>query len=141
MANLYVKAVPPADLNRNTDWFMYPGVWTTYILILFFSWLVLTTFGCSPGMAWTVVNLSHFLVCSLITQLCAIYMSFIWGFLVSVFDSILYVERFDLSIRIWIVFLISSGLRLTPIVVSIYRCLCFSFELIFFPLCCRSKSL
>ncbi|KAA3458820.1 ORM1-like protein 2 [Gossypium australe] len=63
MANLYVKAVPPADLNRNTEWFMYPGVWTTYILILFFSWLlVLSIFGCSPGMAWTVVNLAHFLV-------------------------------------------------------------------------------
>lgn len=65
MANLYVKAVPPADLNKNTEWFMYPGVWTTYILILFFAWLiVLSLFGCSPGMAWTVVNLCHFLVCS-----------------------------------------------------------------------------
>ncbi|XVF33132.1 hypothetical protein REPUB_Repub17cG0141900 [Reevesia pubescens] len=63
MANLYVKAGPTADLNRNTEWFTYPGVWTTYILILFFSWLlVLSIFGCSPGMAWTVVNLSHFLV-------------------------------------------------------------------------------
>ncbi|KAE8650225.1 hypothetical protein Csa_011543 [Cucumis sativus] len=63
MANLYVKAVPPTDLNRNTEWFMYPGVWTTYILILFFAWLlVLSVFGCSPGMAWTVVNLSHFAV-------------------------------------------------------------------------------
>ncbi|MBA0834299.1 hypothetical protein Goarm_006667 [Gossypium armourianum] len=65
MANLYVKAVPPADLNRNTEWFMYPGVWTTYILFLFFSWLlVLSIFGCSPGMAWTIVNLAHFLVLS-----------------------------------------------------------------------------
>ncbi|XP_050203938.1 uncharacterized protein LOC126653975 [Mercurialis annua] len=63
MASLYVKAVQPTDLNRNTEWFMYPGVWTTYILILFFSWLlVLSIFGCSPGMAWTVVNLGHFLV-------------------------------------------------------------------------------
>ncbi|KAL6322196.1 hypothetical protein AAG906_005143 [Vitis piasezkii] len=63
MANLYVKAEPPADLNRNTEWFTYPGVWTTYILILFFAWLlVLSIFGCSPGMAWTVVNLFHFLV-------------------------------------------------------------------------------
>ncbi|KAG6582683.1 hypothetical protein SDJN03_22685, partial [Cucurbita argyrosperma subsp. sororia] len=63
MASLYVKAVPPADLNRNTEWFLYPGVWTTYILILFFVWLlVLSVFGCSPGMAWTIVNLSHFAV-------------------------------------------------------------------------------
>ncbi|KAK4338535.1 hypothetical protein RND71_043022 [Anisodus tanguticus] len=29
MANLYVRAVPPTDLNRNTEWFTYPGVWTT----------------------------------------------------------------------------------------------------------------
>jgi len=63
MANLYVKAVPPADPNKNTEWFMYPGVWTTYILILFFSWLlVLSIFGCSPGMAWTIVNIGHFAV-------------------------------------------------------------------------------
>lgn len=68
MANLYVKAVPPADLNRNTEWFTYPGVWTTYILILFFSWiLVLSVFGCSPGIAWTIVNLAHFLVSSSFT--------------------------------------------------------------------------
>nr|VDD16632.1 unnamed protein product [Brassica rapa] len=61
MANLYVKAAPPPDMNRNTEWFMYPGVWTTYILILFFGWLVvLSLSGCSPGMAWTVVNLAHF---------------------------------------------------------------------------------
>ncbi|KAL5202539.1 hypothetical protein ABZP36_013491 [Zizania latifolia] len=61
MAKLYVQAVPPADLNKNTEWFMYPGVWTTYILILFFSWLlVLSVGGCTPGMAWTLVNLAHF---------------------------------------------------------------------------------
>ncbi|KAJ0630773.1 putative ORMDL family protein [Helianthus annuus] len=60
MANLYVQAESPTDLNKNTEWFTYPGVWTTYILILFFSWLVvLSVFGCSPGMAWTIVNLSH----------------------------------------------------------------------------------
>ncbi|KAL6651212.1 hypothetical protein ACP70R_010137 [Stipagrostis hirtigluma subsp. patula] len=63
MAKLYVQAVPPPDLNRNTEWFMYPGVWTTYILILFFSWLlVLSVFGCTPGTAWTLVNLAHFAI-------------------------------------------------------------------------------
>lgn len=63
MANYYVKASPPTDLNKNTEWFTYPGVWTTYILILFFAWLVvLSVFNCSPGMAWTIVHLSHFLV-------------------------------------------------------------------------------
>ncbi|XP_048445764.1 uncharacterized protein C119.09c isoform X2 [Pyrus x bretschneideri] len=59
---MYVTAVRPTDLNRNTEWFTYPGVWTTYILMVFFSWLtVLCLFSCSPGMAWTVVHLSHFL--------------------------------------------------------------------------------
>ncbi|KAB1215517.1 hypothetical protein CJ030_MR4G009028 [Morella rubra] len=60
---MYVRAVPTTDLNRNTEWFTYPGVWTTYILILFFSWLiVLSIFNCSPGKAWTIVHLAHFLV-------------------------------------------------------------------------------
>ncbi|KAG6427222.1 hypothetical protein SASPL_111464 [Salvia splendens] len=63
MGKLYVQMTPPADLNRNTEWFTYPGVWTTYILILFFSWLVvLSVTNCTPGMAWTIVNVCHFLL-------------------------------------------------------------------------------
>ncbi|PKU63792.1 ORM1-like protein 2 [Dendrobium catenatum] len=63
MAKLYAQTVPPPDLNKNTEWFMYPGVWTTYIFIIFFTWLtVLSVFGCTPGMAWTIVNLTHFAV-------------------------------------------------------------------------------
>lgn len=91
MANLYVKAVPPADLNRNTEWFMYPGVWTTYILILFFAWLlVLSVFGCSPGMAWTVVNLSHFAVCaSIFLRFFCLFWS---GFLLPSYDFIILCE-------------------------------------------------
>ncbi|BAT01321.1 Os07g0452500 [Oryza sativa Japonica Group] len=59
----YVEAAPPVDVNKNTEWFMYPGVWTTYILLLFFAWLlVLSVSACSPGIAWTVVNLAHFAV-------------------------------------------------------------------------------
>ncbi|WOL08103.1 ORMDL [Canna indica] len=61
MAKLYVQAVSPADLNKNTEWFMYPGVRTTYILILFFSWLlVLSVFGYTPGTTSTIANLCHF---------------------------------------------------------------------------------
>ncbi|KAH0455447.1 hypothetical protein IEQ34_015479 [Dendrobium chrysotoxum] len=63
MAKLYVETTPPPDLNKNTEWFMYPGVWTTYILILFFMWLlVLSVFGCTAGIAWTIVNLAHFAI-------------------------------------------------------------------------------
>uniref|UniRef100_A0A0D9WYG1 ORM1-like protein 3 n=1 Tax=Leersia perrieri TaxID=77586 RepID=A0A0D9WYG1_9ORYZ len=59
----YVEAAPPVDVNKNTEWFMYPGVWTTYILLLFFAWLlVLSVSACSPGIAWTVVNLAHFAI-------------------------------------------------------------------------------
>jgi hypothetical protein len=59
------SGMPPVDVNKNTEWFLYPGVWTTYILLLFFAWLlVLSVSGCSPGAAWTVVNLAHFAVSS-----------------------------------------------------------------------------
>ncbi|MFS7968704.1 putative ORMDL family protein [Helianthus anomalus] len=35
-----------------TDWFTYPGVWTTYTFVIFFSWLlVLSVSGCTLGMA------------------------------------------------------------------------------------------
>ncbi|KAF7002965.1 hypothetical protein CFC21_018364 [Triticum aestivum] len=55
MAKLYVQAVPPPDLNKNTEWFMYPGVWTTYIFILFityhfFHWKKGTPFADDQGM-------------------------------------------------------------------------------------------
>ncbi|XP_020263636.1 ORM1-like protein 1 isoform X1 [Asparagus officinalis] len=63
MAKLYETMVTPPDVNKNTEWFMYPGVWTTYILILFFAWLiVLSLFRCTPGIAWTIVNLCHFII-------------------------------------------------------------------------------
>ncbi|KAK8709311.1 hypothetical protein V6N13_060331 [Hibiscus sabdariffa] len=60
---MYVRAEPTTDLNKNTEWFTYPGVWSIYILIVFFSWLiVLSLLGTSPGTAWTIVHLSHFFV-------------------------------------------------------------------------------
>ncbi|XP_017697391.1 ORM1-like protein 2 isoform X1 [Phoenix dactylifera] len=63
MLKLYVEAPPPPVLNRNTEWVMYPGVWTAYVLLIFFAWIaVLSLLRCSPGVAWTVVNLAHFFV-------------------------------------------------------------------------------
>lgn len=63
MAKLYAQTAPPMDMNKNTEWFLYPGVWTIYVLILLLSWLlVFSVFGCTPGMAWTLVNLFHFAV-------------------------------------------------------------------------------
>ncbi|KAJ7545241.1 hypothetical protein O6H91_09G112000 [Diphasiastrum complanatum] len=61
--NVNVKVTTPADPNKNTSWFQLPGIWTTYILIIFISWLlILSVLRCSPGMAWTIVNLVHFMV-------------------------------------------------------------------------------
>lgn len=61
---MYVRAVATTDLNKNTEWFTYPGVWITYMLLILFSWIiVLSLFACSPGIAWTIVHLFHFLVC------------------------------------------------------------------------------
>jgi hypothetical protein len=103
MANLYVKAVPPADPNKNTEWFMYPGVWTTYILILFFSWLlVLSIFGCSPGMAWTIVNIAHFAVRS-------------YSFLLSIF--IVFFEFWVLKAIYWFFFFFLNERQNSHIVV------------------------
>ena len=60
---MYVRAVPTTDLNKKIEWFTYPRVWTTYILIGFFSWLIiLSLFGSSLGTAWAIVKLSHFFV-------------------------------------------------------------------------------
>jgi len=67
---LYVKVVPPPDTNKNTSWFQYPGIWTTYILILLFSWLaIVSAFQCQAGTAWTVVNLVHFAVMRILSIL------------------------------------------------------------------------
>ncbi|KAJ6867663.1 hypothetical protein NC652_038779 [Populus alba x Populus x berolinensis] len=74
-------AKPTTDVNRNTEWFTYPGVWTTYMLIVFMSWLlVLSIFGCSPGMAWTIVHFCHFAVSSLVCFLAYIHSAFSIGF-------------------------------------------------------------
>ncbi|KAG1342629.1 putative ORM1-like protein 2 [Cocos nucifera] len=63
MAKLYAEAAPPPVLNRNKEWMTYPGVWTAYVLLIFFAWIsVLSLLLCSPGVAWTVVNLAHFFV-------------------------------------------------------------------------------
>jgi hypothetical protein len=63
-----VNADPPPDLNKNTSWFYYPGVWTTYISIVFFGWLlVLSLCRCSSGSAWSIVHLIHFAVGRLIS--------------------------------------------------------------------------
>nr|DAD36197.1 TPA_asm: hypothetical protein HUJ06_006837 [Nelumbo nucifera] len=87
---------------------MYPGVWTTYILILFFSWLVvLSLFGCTPGMAWTIVNLCHFVV----------------SISSSLFHSFSVVDALGFSSRIWICPFI--------VVIWIFQGLGFRFDFVF----------
>ncbi|KAH9533437.1 hypothetical protein CY35_18G052800 [Sphagnum magellanicum] len=64
VGGIYVKKVVLSpDVNKNTSWFQYPGVWITYILIIFISWLlILSVLRCDAGTAWTIVNLGHFAV-------------------------------------------------------------------------------
>eukprot|EP00270_Netrium_digitus_P005404 TRINITY_DN1709_c0_g1_i3.p1 TRINITY_DN1709_c0_g1~~TRINITY_DN1709_c0_g1_i3.p1 ORF type:complete len:215 (+),score=9.12 TRINITY_DN1709_c0_g1_i3:163-807(+) len=55
-----VKAETPSDLNKNTEWFLYPGVWTMYFLTVALTWLlILSVLRCSMGTAWTLVHLIH----------------------------------------------------------------------------------
>ena len=50
----------PPDVNKNTEWFLYPGAWTMYVFAVLLAWLlILSVTGCSQGTAWTVVNLLH----------------------------------------------------------------------------------
>lgn len=65
MGKMFITGMekPAPDMNRNTEWLTYPGVWTTYIVLLFFTWIaILSLLRCSAGIAWTLVNLIHFLV-------------------------------------------------------------------------------
>ena len=55
-----VRTQLPPDVNKNTEWFLYPGAWTMYFFAVLLAWLlILSVTGCSQGTAWTVVNLLH----------------------------------------------------------------------------------
>lgn len=55
-----IKTQPPPDVNKNTSWILYPGIWTMYFVLVFLVWLlVLSILGCSVGTAWTLVHLIH----------------------------------------------------------------------------------
>ncbi|GBG84227.1 hypothetical protein CBR_g38199 [Chara braunii] len=59
----FVNVDLPAETNKNTSWTQYPGVWTSYIMIVLFSfWLVLAALQCDIGTAWNVVHSIHFAV-------------------------------------------------------------------------------
>ncbi|GJP42548.1 hypothetical protein CLOM_g2101 [Closterium sp. NIES-68] len=58
-----VPTAPPIDVNKNTAWFSYPGVWTTYLIIVVLVWLlILIVFQCSVASACVAVNIIHFVV-------------------------------------------------------------------------------
>lgn len=51
------------DINKNTEWFSYPGIWTMYCLILFLVWLLpLSILGSTASHAWIFLNAIHFFV-------------------------------------------------------------------------------
>lgn len=125
---MYVRAVPPTDLNKNTEWFTYPGVWSTYILILFFSWLiVLSLFHCTPGMAWTIVHLFHFLVSffflffiRLPLFVLDLFLSFIYIHEKSVFSVGIIVKRFSFDLYWFWSFGLEIALLLIYLLVIIF---------------------
>ena len=49
------------DTNLNTNWLENKASWLYYSLLVLASWLVVSNFV-DPGMAWTVVHISHGLV-------------------------------------------------------------------------------
>eukprot|EP00271_Cylindrocystis_brebissonii_P014462 TRINITY_DN35805_c0_g1_i1.p1 TRINITY_DN35805_c0_g1~~TRINITY_DN35805_c0_g1_i1.p1 ORF type:complete len:223 (-),score=30.89 TRINITY_DN35805_c0_g1_i1:199-867(-) len=58
-----VTAKLPPDTNKNTEWFLYPGVWSMYVFFVVAAWLlILSILGCSAGTAWTLVSILHFVV-------------------------------------------------------------------------------
>lgn len=83
VGGIYVKKVVQSpDVNKNTSWFQYPGVWITYILIIFISWLlILSVLRCDAGTAWTIVNLGHFAVSPTPLSLCCVFLGFTTFFL------------------------------------------------------------
>lgn len=44
--------------NRNVNWLDCPGSWTFICVLIFLSWLVVSTWV-EPGMAWTYVHVLH----------------------------------------------------------------------------------
>jgi hypothetical protein len=83
VGGIYVKKVVLSpDVNKNTSWFQYPGVWITYILIILISWLlILSVLRCDAGTAWTIVNLGHFAVSPTPPSLCCVFLGFTTFFL------------------------------------------------------------
>jgi hypothetical protein len=83
VGGIYVKKVVQSpDVNKNTSWFQYPGVWIAYILIIFISWLlILSVLRCDAGTAWTIVNLGHFAVSPTPPSLCCVFLGFTTFFL------------------------------------------------------------
>jgi hypothetical protein len=88
VGGIYVKKVVQSpDVNKNTSWFQYPGVWITYILIIFISWLlILSVLRCDAGTAWTIVNLGHFAVSPTPLSLCCVFLGFTTFFLSSEYN-------------------------------------------------------
>jgi hypothetical protein len=57
------NADPPADTNKNTSWLQYPGIWTSYVLIIVFVWMLFVSLGgLASGVAWSYVHLLHFAI-------------------------------------------------------------------------------
>ena len=50
--------MPAVATNKNTNWLDNPAAWLFYVLLVFLSWVVVSSIT-DPGMAWTYVHIGH----------------------------------------------------------------------------------
>jgi hypothetical protein len=58
MEQQLVKEPKAVCANKNVNWLDCPGSWTFIGVLIFLSWLVISTWV-EPGMAWTYVHIGH----------------------------------------------------------------------------------
>lgn len=57
----HARSPSVVNVNNNTSWISFPGVWTTYVATLLLAWLCLCAVV-APARAWDCVLLVHFVV-------------------------------------------------------------------------------
>ena len=57
----HARAPSLVNVNNNTSWISFPGVWTSYVGLLLLAWLCLCAVV-PPARAWDTVLLAHFVV-------------------------------------------------------------------------------
>lgn len=51
-------SMPAVAMNKNTNWLNNKAAWLFYVILIFMSWLIASSWT-DPGMAWTYVHIGH----------------------------------------------------------------------------------